>query len=75
MLAWVLVGQVACLLPLVFSRTPSAIIATGLGWSSRVAMPPLAMYVGYLLAAEHCMLAPRYPYTHVRATLLGCIVK
>lgn len=34
MLTWVLVGQVACLLPLVFSRTPSAIIATGLGWSS-----------------------------------------
>ncbi len=31
MLAWVLVGQEACLLPLVFSRTPSAIIATGLG--------------------------------------------
>ena len=34
MLAWVLVGQVACLLPLVFSCTPSAIIATGLGWST-----------------------------------------
>lgn len=34
MLAWVLVGQEACLLPLVFSRTSLAIIATGLGWSS-----------------------------------------
>ena len=75
MLAWVLVGQVACLLPPVFSRTPSAIIATGLGWSSMAAMPPMAMHVGYLLAAEHCVLAPRNPYAHVRATLLGCIVK
>ena len=60
MLTWVLVGQVACLLPLVFSRTPLAIIATGLGWSSM-----LVIALGFTTAHRLSCIICGCPYERI----------